>query len=53
MYWLTLVEQENPGIAPWLFVHDLSAVIWVVFAEFWKLYSSAFVSSEHESSLQV
>jgi hypothetical protein len=52
VYWLTFIEQENPGIAPWLFAHDLSAVVHVVFAEFFMLYTSAFFTSQPEFSFR-
>ncbi|KAJ7142828.1 hypothetical protein C8R44DRAFT_866114 [Mycena epipterygia] len=36
-YWVGLVEQEIPTIAPWLFTYDLGWMLWIVLAELWAM----------------
>ncbi|KAJ7142850.1 hypothetical protein C8R44DRAFT_195357 [Mycena epipterygia] len=36
-YWVGLVEQEIPTIAPWLFTYDIGWMLWIVLAELWAM----------------
>ncbi|KAJ6555425.1 hypothetical protein DFH09DRAFT_1365762 [Mycena vulgaris] len=42
-YWGSLVEQEAPTIAPWLFTHDLSPIVGFVLAEIYNLYAISLI----------